>query len=133
MYSVIRRSVAAINAPGVAGFLHDHLRQPWQGSLQPLPDPARQIFAGWILQAFDLVQVMVVQLIEQGLKRDAQVGKVHDPSAARAYFAADMDLDAKRVTVDARALVSGRNLRKVMRCFNLENAENIHGRIVLLG
>lgn len=37
-----------------------------------------------------------------------------------------MDLDAKRVAVQARTLVSGWNLREAVRRFDLENLEQIH-------
>jgi hypothetical protein len=41
-----------------------------------------------------------------------------------------MDLHVKRVAMNASAFVTFRNIGKMVGCFDLENAEYIHARIV---
>ena len=46
--------------------MHDHFRQQWQRWLQLRPDPARQIFAGRIVQSGDVIEIVVVELVVSG-------------------------------------------------------------------
>jgi hypothetical protein len=73
---------------------------------------------------------MVVQTIEQRLKCSAKVGKIHYPAAVLAHVAADVDLYAERMAVNAGTLMARLNMRKPVGRFNLENAKYIHRRIV---
>src|SRR5690554_2499727 len=93
-----------VAASRCAGLMHHHFRQQRQCRLQPVPDPHRQSLAGGILQALDVIQVMMVQLLVQRLERGLDVGEVHDPARVRAGFARDAQLDPERMTVQARAL-----------------------------
>lgn len=76
---------------------------------------------------------MVVQLIEKRLKSLFQVGKVHHPPRLLAQFTADMNLNAKRVTMHATTFVPFWNPGQEMGRFNLENAKYIHAAIVRTG
>jgi len=51
-----------------------------QGRLQFFPDPASDIFAGGIFQSWNVVQVVVVQLIVDGFEALFQFRKIHDPA-----------------------------------------------------
>ena len=72
----------------------------------------------------------MVEPIEDGLKGFAQISEVHDPAGFPADRSADVDLDAERMSVHARALVPIGNVGQAVRSLDLENAKYIHGRIV---
>lgn len=48
--------------------------------MQSFPYPFREIFAGWIFEAFDIVEAIMIELVEQWLKGTPQVGKIHHPT-----------------------------------------------------
>ena len=72
----------------------------------------------------------MIQLVEQGLEYLPQIRKIHHPARVLTYFAADMNLDAERVPMNARAFVSIGNMGKAVSGFDLEYAKYIHGAIV---
>jgi len=110
--------------------MHDHFVQSGQRRRQALEDPARQHLAGGILQALDIVEVMVIQLIEQRREGRFDVGEVHHPAQGRVGLSLHMDLDAERMTVQARALVARRHVRKAVGRFDMEFFEDMHPRIL---
>ena len=67
----------------------------------------------------------MVELVVDGLKGCAQIGKVHDPSVVLIHFAAQLNLDAKRMTMEARALVPCRHMRQSMGRFDGEFAVEV--------
>ena len=68
----------------------------------------------------------MIDAIEDGLKRRTHVGEVHHPAGMRIDRPGDVQLDAKGVTVQARALVPGRYVRQTMSSFDSEGAEDLH-------
>src|SRR5690606_8383382 len=88
---------AAVAAPRGAGLVDHDLRQLRQRRLQALPDPDREALAGRVLQPFDLVEVVVVQLPVQRLEGGLDVGVVHHPLRAGLELALDPDFDAERM------------------------------------
>jgi len=106
--------------------MHDELAQCRQSRLEFPPDPARQIFAGRIFQARNVVEIMMIESLEQRRECRLHVGEVHHPSRFRARLAFDMDFDAERMPVQARAFVPGRNVRQAVRGFDLESLEDMH-------
>ena len=46
---------ATVDATGGTGFAHHDLGEQRQRGLESLPDPARQVFAGGVFQALDLI------------------------------------------------------------------------------
>ena len=110
--------------------MHDHLVQSGQRGRQALEDPARQHLAGGILQALDIVEVMMIELVEQRRERRFDVGEVHHPAQRGIGLTLDMDLDAERMSVQARALVARRHVRKAVSRFDMEFFEDMHPRIL---
>ena len=53
--------IACIDASCAAGFLDDDFAKVRKGRLDVLPNPAREVFTGWVLEALDLVQIAVVE------------------------------------------------------------------------
>src|SRR5437764_1397840 len=76
---------------------------------ETLPDPPSEHLTRRVLQALDLVQVVVVEPIEQRLHRTPEISKVSYPPAFVTYGSSDVDGDTERVTVKTRALVAGGN------------------------
>ena len=60
-------------------------------------------------------RLAAVELLEDRRERLLDVREVHDPSELRIDGAGNVDFDAKRMAVQARALVAGRNGGQAMR------------------
>ena len=78
--SAARLSLSAVDTAAGAGFPELHRTQLGQAGFEPLPNPAGDILAGWIFQACDVVEIVVVQLIVEGLEGGLEVTEVHDPA-----------------------------------------------------
>lgn len=72
---------------------------------------------------------MVELLVQRGEGR-FDVRKIHHPPKLRVGFAKQMDFDAKRVTVQPRALMPLGNVGQTVRGFDLENLEDMHAAIL---
>lgn len=95
-----------------------------------LPDPARKVFAGRVFKTLNVIEKVMIQLIVNGHEGTLDIGKIHHPAGLLVQRPADMDLDAERMTVDSPAFVILGDMRQVVRGFDLENLEQVHGRIV---
>lgn len=118
---------APVDATGGAGFAHHDLGEQWQRGLEPLPDPACQVFAGGIFQTLDLIQIMMIELLVERLEGAGQIGEVQNPAGLLLHRPGNMNLDAKRVPMQAPALVSLRDIGQMMRGFESEYLEYFHG------
>src|SRR4051812_48364601 len=98
-------STAVVHAPGGAGFAHNDSAQPRKRGLQAVPNPRRKVLACRVLEALDLIQVVVVQLRVERLEGGLDVTEVHEPTGRRVHVAADVDLDLEAVSVQPSALV----------------------------
>ncbi len=108
--------------------MHHDLAQLRQRRLELLPDPDRQALAGGVFQSLDFVEVMVVQAVVDRLESGLDVAEIHDPAGLGAGFAADMQLDAKRMAVQARAFMPRGHVGKPVRGFEGKDFEDIHAR-----
>ena len=118
----------AVNTAGGAGLAHHDPGKHRQRWLEPAPDPARQILAGGVLQPLDFVQVMMIELLIDRLEDAGQIGEVHDPACLLRHRAGDMNLDAKRMAMQAPAFVALRHVRQVVRRLDSEDLEYFHGK-----
>lgn len=91
------------------------------------------MFAGWILQAGNFVQIVMIKLLVQRLERPADVGEIDDPAFARPNRAAHVHLNVKRVTVQPVTLVFGRHVRQPMGSLEGEDLKYFHERKALRG
>jgi hypothetical protein len=73
---------------------HDTAEQ-WQLGFHLLPNPTREVLASWILQTGNFVEIVMVETVERGLKSDAYVREVHDPTRAGVDLTGEMQLDPK--------------------------------------
>ena len=126
MRQIGRQSAVRVGTTRGAGFMHDDAVQQRQTRPQRVPDPARQRLAGRILQTREVIQIAMVEAIEYRLEGGFQVGEVHDPSEHRVRFATHVDLDSKRMPVQARAFVPVGYVRQAMRRLDLERLEDVH-------
>ena len=69
-------SVAAVDAAGGAGFADLHGAEGGEVRAELRPDPPAEVLAGGVLQALDLIQVVVAQARDDRLDRGLQVREV---------------------------------------------------------
>ena len=65
-----------------------------------------KILTGRIFEPFDLVQVVVVELVQQGIERLFDLVEINDPTRVGVYSALDGDAHSIGMTVQALALVA---------------------------
>ena len=82
---------ASIAAAGRAGLVDHDFAQQGQRRPEVLPDPDGQAFAGRIVQTSNVIEVVVVEPVVQGLERRLDLGEIHDPSGVRVDFTTDME------------------------------------------
>src|SRR5690554_5162610 len=87
---------------------------------QALPDPTRQYLRSRILQTFDLIEIIVVELGVKRLPCLFDVGEVDQPAALFADLALDLDLNGIRMPVQAATFMPGRSIRQAMGGFEGE-------------
>lgn len=105
--------------------------QQGQRRLESFPDPASEHFTGGIVQSRDVVEIVVVELIVEGLEGCLHVGKVHYPPSPRVEVAGHMDFHSEAMAVQLGALVARRNIWQTVCGFDGEDFEDVHGAIVL--
>ena len=75
------------------------LRQLRQQGLDLVPDPLGDHFAGGVLQARNVVQVVVVELLEDRFEDRLDLGEVTNPAGMGIDFTFDVDGNSEGVTV----------------------------------
>src|SRR5512132_1518833 len=104
------RSAAFVLAAGVAGLEDRDAGDGRERRLQAIPDPAGEQLARRVLEAGEVVQVVVIELgVERG-PGVVEVAVVEEPAGLLVHGAGDGDLDFEAVAVEARALVAGGDL-----------------------
>ena len=74
---------------------------------------------------------MVVQLVKQWLKCTSKISKIHHPATVGAGFAANVNFNAKGMTMHARTLMPFWHIGKVVGGLNLKYAKYVHHTIVV--
>jgi len=92
-----------------------------------LPDPACEIFAGGIFQAFDVVQIIVIELVVKWFEHGLDVGEIHDPATVFADRTVDINTYVECMTMQAAAFVPGRYVGQAMGGFKAEFLVYLHG------
>jgi len=98
--------------------------------MQSFPYPPREILAGRVFEPFNVVEAMMIELVEQGLKGAPQVSEIHHPACFLANRTTDMDFNPERMAVHAGTFVPLRDIGKAVGGFYLKYSKYIHGRIV---
>ena len=89
--------------------------------MEAVPDPFGQALARRIFQTRYVVEITMVQRVEHRRERSGKIGEIEQPPGSGIGFATQPYLDAKRMTVQTRALVAGRHVGQAMRGFDLED------------
>ena len=126
-------SFAPIYAPAGTGLADLNLAQEWQSRLEVFPDPAGDIFAGGVVESGNVVQVVVIQLFEDGFEAVLEFGEVHDPSCRLRCITLCAQSHTKRVPMQARALMSRRDVGQAMRCLKVKLFVDFHVRALCVG
>ena len=102
--------------------------QLWQQRLEFQPDPLRQVFAGGVFQAGDIVQVVVVEALVDRFEDCLDLGEVANPAGVRIDLTLDVDGGTEGVTMQAAAFVASRHVRQEMGGFEGEFFEQFQGK-----
>jgi len=105
---------------GSAGFRNHNLGEERELWLEPIPDPDGDVFAGGVLQARDIVQVVVIQFFPQRPECLRDVRVIHDPSKLRIAWTLHNYFDLEAVSVEPPAFVRFGQERQQMGCLKLE-------------
>ena len=63
------------------------------------PNPAGDVFAGWVFEALNFIQVMMVELFPKRLKGIAYLGIINQPSQFLVAFAANVECGYEAMSV----------------------------------
>jgi len=121
------RSVAAVFAAAGAGFVNTNARELGQQWLEFLPDPLGEVFAGGVVEAGQIVQVIVIETLVERLEDGLDLGEVANPAGLWIDIAFDINGDAERVAMQASALVPGRYVGEAVCRFEGEFFEQFQG------
>ena len=100
--------------------MHNDLAETWALAFQLSPEPLRHVFNRWVLQAYDLVEVRVVEYFQKWLHGLADLGVVVNPSGFRIDVPIDRHFNLKTVSVYAAAFVTFWGLRQSLCRFESE-------------
>ncbi len=103
-----------------------NLAELGQERLELLPDPAREDFAGRVLKARDVIQIMVVETLVQGFEGGLYIGEIPYPAGMRVDGALDMQAYLEGMPMETPALVARRNVGQEVCGFENEFFENFH-------
>jgi len=92
-------SVPAIATPGIASFTDLYLCQSRQSRFKVMPNPVDEVLTGWVLKARNLIEVVVIQLLKQGLESLPYIVKVENPACFWIHFSCNGDAHFEGVTV----------------------------------
>src|SRR5579883_383963 len=98
-------SRALVLAARLAGLVDGDADERPERRLERVPYPAREDLARGVLEAGDVVEVAVVELVVERLPGVVEALEVHEPAALLVERAGDGELDAEAMAVEARALV----------------------------
>jgi len=130
-YSKSRRKLAVISPTVVtgsrgAGFLYDDAIKARQSRPQAVPDPLRQHLTGRIFQAGNIIEIVVVKLLIQGLKSTLDLSEVAYPALYGIRLTTHMHLNLYRMAMEAGTLVARPYVGQAVGAFNREYFEDFH-------
>ena len=94
--------------------MNPHLGEEWQLGLEAVPDPSREHLARGVLQSFDLVEAVVVELEADRLQSSLDIAVIHEVVPFRGDVSLHDDIHAKGVAVHAAALMAIGEIRQVV-------------------
>ena len=88
------------------------------------PNPSGDVLARRILQAFNLIQVVVVECLLEWCKRRLNFRKIHDPASRFRDCSFHENRDMELVAVQSSTFVSRRDVREAVGSFEREFPED---------
>ena len=82
---------------------------------QRVPNPTRQHLARRVLETWDFVQIVMIELVVQRLPNLIKIAKINEPTGLRVGVADDRELDLERMTMETCTFVPLWDLRQAMR------------------
>ena len=110
----------------ITGFPKRYFAELGHYRLQTLPNPPGNGFTGRILQTIDIIQIIVIKLKADRLKRFFDLGKIHDPSGFWVFRAGNRYTNLERMTMKTAALMVRRQVRQQMSRFKSELFKDFH-------
>lgn len=117
-----------VHATGRTGVSNHYFAENRQTRLETLPKPLRKDCAGRIRESFDVIEVVVVQLLAKGTTRIGYLSDIDQPARPRVDFAADVNLDTKRMTMKTTTLAAWTNVRRCVCRLESELLEYLRHR-----
>ena len=99
MLALLDASLATVFAAAGAGFMNAYSRQLWQQRLELIPDPYGKVFAGRIVEAWQVVQIVMVESFIDRLENLLDLTEVPDPSGMGVHLAFKVNRNPERVPV----------------------------------
>jgi len=118
--------VTDVDAATGAGFAYFDLAQLRQGGCKLYPDPARKVFAGGVLKAWYVIEIVVIEALENRPKRRLNISKVHHPARFFANLTLNANPNDERMAVEPRAFVLWGHIRQPVSCFEGEFFKQSH-------
>jgi hypothetical protein len=119
-------SIAAIFAAAGTCFVDAYSGELRKQRFDLPPDPFGQHFAGWVFQAGDVVEVVVVELLVDGFEDRLDLGEVTNPAGMRIDVTFDIDGDSEGVAVQPATFVTFWYVRQAMGRLEYELFEQFH-------
>lgn len=91
-----------------------------------LPDPDREIFAGGIFQAVNIIEVVVIKLIIDRCKSSFNIAKIHYPTGLLSHGALNGNRNLKGMTMKASAFMPFWNIWQPMGSLYTKLFINLH-------
>jgi hypothetical protein len=92
--------------------LHYHLGKLAQSRGQAFPDPSGEKFTSRVVEALDLIEVVVIKALEHRRHGLAYVGEVAHPTGPLVNLAFQVDGDPEGVAMQTRTFVARRDVRE---------------------
>jgi hypothetical protein len=111
----------AVATAGGAGFGDADFREEREAGFESGPDPGGDVFAGGIVEARDVVEIPVIELIPDGTERGGDIGVIDEPAQLWIARTGDDDVDLETMAVESATFMGFGQARQEMRGFELES------------
>ena len=125
--SARHRLFAAIDTATGAGLMDTNCTEFRQQGFELSPDPLGQHFAGRVFQAWDVIEVVVVEAFIERLENRLDLREVANPAGMGIQVAAKMDRHFERMPVQAPAFVAFRYVGQAVGGLEGKLFEDFHG------
>jgi hypothetical protein len=121
------RSVSAIFTTTGAGFVDPDAGQLGKERFELLPDPFGDDFAGRVIQARNIVQIVMVELLVEWLEDRFDLREIPNPAGVRVDLAFDIDGNAEGMAMQASTFMPLGHMGKAVGRFENKLFEQFHG------